>query len=155
VELIYSQLSGDTTYTANAIRTLNWATYTVADDGRNRYIRDDIWLTDGYGDYIRHYLRAMSAMPELAPESENHLLGTSSVIASIVYSPDSIEYITFDKASKEVLRLNKKPFRVMADNMILSEDVNPTGNSWTWSTFDTGGVLRVNKREAGKVVIDF
>jgi hypothetical protein len=43
----------------------------------------------------------------------------------------------------------------MADTMILSEDVNPTGNSWTWSTFDTGGVLRVNKREAGKVVIDF
>ncbi|NSW95382.1 MAG: hypothetical protein HPY62_11810, partial [Bacteroidales bacterium] len=45
VELIYSALAGDTSYVRNAIRTLNWATYTVASDGRNRYIRDDIWLT--------------------------------------------------------------------------------------------------------------
>ncbi|HYW95699.1 MAG TPA: hypothetical protein VE870_08935, partial [Bacteroidales bacterium] len=55
IELLYTRLSGDSTYLTNAIRTLNWATYTVADDGRNRYIRDDIWLTDGYGDYVRHY----------------------------------------------------------------------------------------------------
>ena len=86
VELMYGALSGDSTFTENAIRTLNWATYTVASDGRNRYIRDDIWLTDGYGDYVRHYLRAMAAMPELAPAGENHLLGSSSVVTSIVYS---------------------------------------------------------------------
>ena len=153
VELMYAASSGDTSHVTNAVRTLNWATYTVASDGRNRYIRDDIWLTDGYGDYIRHYLRAMSAMPELAPEGENHLLGSSSVITSIIYSPGSIEYITFDKASKEVLRLNKKPLKVMADNMILSEAENPAGNGWTWDTFDSGGVLKVNKKEANKVVI--
>ena len=155
VELMYAASSGDTSHVTNAVRTLNWATYTVASDGRNRYIRDDIWLTDGYGDYIRHYLRAMSAMPELAPEGENHLLGSSSVINSIVYSPGSIEYITFDKASKEVLRLNKKPLKVMADNMILSQAENPAGNGWTWNTFDSGGVLKVNKKEANKVIIDF
>jgi hypothetical protein len=153
VELMYAASSGDTSHVINAVRTLNWATYTVASDGRNRYIRDDIWLTDGYGDYIRHYLRAMSAMPELAPEGENHLLGSSSVITSIIYSPGSIEYITFDKASKEVLRLNKKPLKVMADNMILSQAENPAGNGWTWNTFDSGGVLKVNKKEANKVVI--
>ena len=59
-----------------AIRRLNWATYMVDNDGKNRYPRDDIWLTDGYGDYVRHYLRSMAAQPELAPDDQNHLLRT-------------------------------------------------------------------------------
>ena len=49
------------------MRRLNWATYSVDADGKNRYPNDDIWLTDGYGDYVRHYLRAMASFPELAP----------------------------------------------------------------------------------------
>ena len=93
----------------NAIRTLNWATYTVASDGRNRYIRDDIWLTDGYGDYVRHYLRAMAAMPELAPADKNRLLGSSSVVRSVKYLANRIEYITWDNSATELLRLISKP----------------------------------------------
>jgi hypothetical protein len=155
VELMYGALSGDTIFKENAIRTLNWATYTVASDGRNRYIRDDIWLTDGYGDYIRHYLRAMAAMPELAPKNENHLLGSSSVVTSIVYSPGSVEYVTFDNASTETLRINKKPSKVMADNIILSEVENPVENGWIWSTLEIGGVLKVSKKEGNNVAIYF
>jgi len=30
-------------------------------DGKNRFPGDEPWLTDGYGDYIRHFLRAMDA----------------------------------------------------------------------------------------------
>jgi hypothetical protein len=155
VELTYGALSGDTTFTENAIRTLNWATYTVASDGRNRYIRDDIWLTDGYGDYVRHYLRAMAAIPELAPAGENHLLGSSSVLTSIVYSPGSVEYKTFDEESTEVLRLKKKPSKIMADDIILSEVENPVGNGWIWSTLEIGGTLKVSKKEGNTVVIYF
>jgi hypothetical protein len=155
VELTYGVLSGDTTFTENAIRTLNWATYTVASDGRNRYIRDDIWLTDGYGDYVRHYLRAMAARPELAPKNENHLLGSSSVVTSIVYSPGSVDYVTFDNASTETLRLNKKPSKVMADNIILSEVENPVENGWIWSTLEIGGALKVSKKESNNVAIYF
>lgn len=66
-ELQYTKLSGDSSMVQNAIRTLNWATYMVDDDGKNCYPRDQIWLTDGYGDYVRHYLRAMAFWPELAP----------------------------------------------------------------------------------------
>ena len=74
IELLYTRFSGDTTYLPNAISTLNWATYTVADDGRNRYIRDDIWLTDGYGDYVRHYIRAMAAWPIWRPITRRYFL---------------------------------------------------------------------------------
>jgi hypothetical protein len=155
VELMYGALSGDTTFTENAIRTLNWATYTVASDGRNRYIRDDVWLTDGYGDYVRHYLRAMAVNPELAPAGENHLLGSSSVVTSIVYSPGSVEYETFDNKSTEVLRLNQKPSRVTADRIVLHEVDNKSDIGWVWSELSGGGLLRVTKKEQRNVVIDF
>ncbi len=101
VELLYCEKTGDCTLKEDAIRRLNWATYTVDTDGKNRYIRDDNWLTDGYGDYVRHYLRAMASAPELAPEDQNHLLRTSSVIQSIEYGDDRISYRKFDAASIE------------------------------------------------------
>jgi hypothetical protein len=105
VELLYCEKTGDCATKEDAIRRLNWATYTVDSDGKNRYIRDDNWLTDGYGDYVRHYLRAMASAPELAPESQNHLLRTSSVLQSIRYGEDRIEYTKFDARSMEEFKL--------------------------------------------------
>jgi hypothetical protein len=74
-------------------------------DGRNQYPRDDVWLTDGYGDYVRHYLRAMAASPDLAPDDQNHLLDTSSVIQAIQYTPDRITYTKFDPVSIDRLKV--------------------------------------------------
>lgn len=105
VELLYCEKTGECADKDNAIRRLNWATYTVDVDGKNRYPRDDIWLTDGYGDYVRHYLRAMTSAPELAPDDENHLLRTSSVVQSITYEPDRITYTKFDTNSVELFKL--------------------------------------------------
>jgi hypothetical protein len=105
VELLYCERSGDNARKQQAIRRLNWATYSVDTDGKNRYPFDDVWLTDGYGDYVRHYLRAMASMPELAPGDQNHLLRTSSVIQSIQYSPETITYKKFDARSVERIKL--------------------------------------------------
>ncbi|MBI4893795.1 MAG: hypothetical protein HY821_24475 [Acidobacteria bacterium] len=104
-ELRYGELTGDHSLREDAIRRLNWATYTVDKDGKNRYIRSGNWLTDGYGDYIRHYLRAMAALPELAPANQNHLLRTSSVIRSIDYGAERIAYDKFDARSTERFKL--------------------------------------------------
>lgn len=105
VELLYAERTGDWSRKAMQVRRLNWATYTVDDDGRNKYPGDDIWLTDGYGDYVRHYLRAMAASPDLAPPDQNHLLRSSSVIKTIAYGPDRIVYTKFDATSVERLKL--------------------------------------------------
>jgi hypothetical protein len=105
VELMLGERTGDDSRKIDAIRRLNWATYMVAEDGRNRYPMGNIWLTDGYGDYVRHYLRAMAAAPELAPDNQNHLLRTSSVIKSISYGSDAISYTKFDERSEERLKL--------------------------------------------------
>lgn len=95
----------DNSLREDAIRRLSWATYAVDTDGKNRYIRDDNWLTDGYGDYLRHYLRAMAAAPELAPDDQSRLLRTSSVIRSIQCGTDRITYSKFDAASTEKLKM--------------------------------------------------
>jgi hypothetical protein len=101
VELLYCEQTGSCDSKEDAIRRLNWATYTVDTDGKNRYPRDDIWLTDGYGDYVRHYLRAMASFPGLAPDDQNHLLRTTSVIQQIEYGPRRIRYTKFDPQSVE------------------------------------------------------
>jgi hypothetical protein len=155
VELIYGALSGDTTLSENAIRTLNWATYTVASDGRNRYIRDDIWLTDGYGDYIRHYLRAMSAMPELAPADKNRLLGSSSVVRSVKYLTDRIEYITWDDGADEILHLISKPKSLTINGRAINEEANTQKEGWNWQPLQEGGILRVNHGSGNTVNILF
>jgi hypothetical protein len=155
VELMYAELSGDTSYTINAVRTLNWATYTVAPDGRNRYIRDDIWLTDGYGDYVRHYIRAMAAMPELAPAGENHILRSTSVITGVNYSAKSITYRTYDERSSEVIRVTGKPARVLAGGKTLNESDDAGNDRWTWYALTEGGILKIFKNAGTEVVIEF
>jgi hypothetical protein len=104
-ELRYCEATGSCEGKQDAIRRLNWATYTVDTDGKNRYPRDDVWLTDGYGDYVRHYLRSMASAPELAPGNQNHLLRTSSTVRTIQYGPKQIQYTKFDGVSTELLKL--------------------------------------------------
>jgi hypothetical protein len=153
VELMYGALSGDTTLTENAIRTLNWATYTVDSDGRNRYIRDDIWLTDGYGDYVRHYLRAMAAMPELAPADKNRLLGSSSVVRSVRYLANRIEYITWDNSANEVLRLISKPKSLTVNDREINQETNTQKEGWNWQPLQKGGILKVNHNSGNTINI--
>ena len=118
VELLYGEKTGDVSLKEDAILRLNWATYTVDTDGKNRYIRDDNWLTDGYGDYVRHYLRAMASAPELAPEDQNHLLRTSSVVQSIQYGADRITYSKFDPGSTEEFKMGAwKPVSVVGGSL--------------------------------------
>jgi hypothetical protein len=145
MELLYWKLTGDTTYVRNAVKMLNWATYMVDHDGKNFYPTNDIWLTDGYGDYTRHYLRAMAACPQLAPDNADHLLESSSVIKMISYAPEKITYTTFDSVSTEVLRMQSKPATVKVNNGIL--------NGWSWQPLEKGGVLTVQKSTGNQVEI--
>jgi hypothetical protein len=119
LELLYAEKTGDRSRDEAAIRRLNWATYTVDEKGRNMYpavtraaasrpgAGAGHWLTDGYGDYVRHYLRAMASLPSLAPENQNHLLRTTSVIRGITYGADAIRYEKFDAVSTERLKLGE------------------------------------------------
>lgn len=149
MELRYAAMTGDTSYVRNAVRMLNWATYTVDHDGKNFYPTNAIWLTDGYGDYVRHYLRAMAAAPELAPDDADHLLQSSSIVQHIEYGADAIVYTKFDAESEEVFRLRRKPSRVAVDGAELDEVPGGGMPGWQWRPLDAGGVLAVRSNGKG------
>ena len=159
-ELQYAALTSDNSVVINAIRQLYWATYMVDNDGKNCYPRDEIWMTDGYGDYVRHYLRAMSFMPELAPADQNHLLSSSSVIQLIEYPVSFnkfpgggvtaeqerktlLHYRTFDNKSTEIIRLTGKPGAVLVNKEILKENGREGEEGWSWRSLQQGGVLTI------------
>jgi hypothetical protein len=155
VELMYWEKTGDTTYVRNAIRQLNWATYMVNTDGKNCYPIPDnrIWLTDGYGDYVRHYLRAMAAAPQLAPDNADHLLRTSSIICNISYQPSGIQYNTFDKKSEEIFRLTSKPKLVKVNGKVIKEFKEIKTDGWIWQSFEQGGILRLKQSKGNRIEI--
>ncbi|HEY2347420.1 MAG TPA: hypothetical protein VGH64_00330, partial [Puia sp.] len=153
VELMYWAATGDTTYIRNAIRELNWATYMVNNNGENFYPTNDIWMTDGYGDYVRHYLRAMSAAPQLGPDNSDHLLGSSSVVKNISYQPESISYTVFDSASVETFRLQLKPKKIMLNGNALKEVEDANAEGWIWQLLDKGGVLTIKHHGNGVAIV--
>ncbi len=153
-ELQYTELTGDQTFVKNAIRQLNWATYMVDFDGKNRYMHDDIWLSDGYGDYNRHYLRAMAALPELAPSDANRLLGSTSVVQFIEYKSGQVSFTTFDNASQVTLRMTSKPKIITVSGKRIEPVGKPAANSWAWIPLEKGGVVKINYTSGNKISIE-
>ena len=168
-ELQYTRLTGDTSMVKNAVRQLNWATYMVDHDGKNCYPRDENWLTDGYGDYVRHYLRAMAAVPELAPPGQDHILSSTSVIQIAEYRPQTsrflvpemtagssdhtvVYYRAFDVTSTETLRLTEKPSEVRAGQKAIPESAD-TGEGWEWNPLSTGGVLTIRHSSSNQITV--
>jgi len=149
IVLMYGEKTGDTSDEAMAIKQLSWATYMVKSNGQNCYPSDGVWLTDGYGDYVRHYLRAMAANPELAPDNSNHLVRSSSVVGDITYSDESIEYTTFDAESSQIFRLVSKPSRVSIDGKKLK------AREYSWESLDEGGILRISSGKGRERIIQF
>jgi hypothetical protein len=156
-ELLYSKVTGDTTRVAEALRELNWATYLVDTSGQCRFSPSEssVWYTDGYGDYVRHFLRAMAYYPAIAPDSANHLLGTSSVITSINYQPQEIHYTTFDDSAIETLRLISKPLQVTANGQPLNELSTLNGEGWVWTPYSSGGAMQIQHNAADSIVISW
>lgn len=167
-ELLYCSLTGDKTWYENALHELVWATYSVDADGKNCFPFDEPWLTDGYGDYVRHYLRAMATDPQLAPV-EDHILSSTSVIQQAdykghfhkYYSVDFTEidsnkvrlyYRTFDNEGTEEIKLKDKPRGVLLNDKPLSETANGEGYTWT-ALKEGGGVLWVRRRNGNRVIV--
>jgi hypothetical protein len=145
--LLYAQ-TGDASAREEAFRSFNWATYMTLADGRviDGPEVNQIWFTDGYGDYIRHLLAGMAAVPEWAPPGQDHLLGSSSVVRSASYRTGDVQYTTSDAAGTEVLRLSFVPSGVTLDGQPLNQlaDLAQVGY-----TFDPAlGTLRI-RREGG------
>jgi len=169
-ELLYAQLTGDNNRNEKAVRQLNWATYMVNETGISNYPRDEVWFSDGYVDYIRHYLGAMASLPTLAPANANHILSSTSIISKADYAPNfnkgnvldmpfeeaaqlKIFYRTFDKNAIETIRMMDKPIQILQGNEVLPEKENLQNDGWNWKPLDTGGVLTIKHSNSNQIKI--
>lgn len=117
VKALWFERTGEVSAREAAFRSFNWATY--VNDGNGLVGADvtagsAVWFSDGYGDYVRHFLAGLASVPDWAPPGENHLLRSSSVVRRVVYSATAVSYETFDQDAAEVLRVNAPPTAVLA-----------------------------------------
>jgi hypothetical protein len=159
INAMYYERTGDLQARRDAFRSLNYATYFAADDGRiaccGLDYADSYWFDDGYGDHVRHYLWAMGAIPEFAPAGEDHLLRCSSVVTHITYGKSSIEYKTFDEEATVVLRLRWRPKEILAGAKPLAAvDDASRSEGYTIRALPGGDfVLRVHARSSREVTL--
>ena len=140
-ELLYSELTGDTSKVIRAERELTWATYLCDTSGQVRFspAETSVWLTDGYGDYVRHFIRAMAAYPTIAPAYANHLLGSTSVVTNINYQPLEIRYNVYDTISTETLRLTSAPYQVKVEGVLTNPVSSLANQGWQFTPLPGGG----------------
>ncbi len=150
---LYYEKTGEEAFKEKAFRSFNWATYMAHEDGliTEAMAEDNFWYSDGYADYIRHFLAGMGSVPEWAPPRENHLLRSSSVVQKIAYSASEVRYTTFDADATEVLRLAFSPARVTVGDAALAPRPDLSKPGWTFDA--TKGVLRVRRQRSRDVVI--
>jgi hypothetical protein len=159
---LWSEATGDAAARDRARRSLNWATYACRDDGVvavGESREEGFWFSDGYGDYIRHFLVAMAAVPDWAPAGETHLLRSTSLVTRIEYRPREVTWTTFDVDATEAIRLPSRPAHVVAAGTALAEvvDLRAPGSdagAFTTRALDSGGVVvTIRHRVPGDVVV--
>ena len=154
---LWYEATGDAAARESGARSLNWATYACRDDGIVAVSQDTNegwWFSDGYGDYIRHFLVAVAAVPEWAPRREDHLLRSTSVVTHIDYGRARVAWRTFDDAATETLRLAFKPTRVLAAGAPIGERERLDADGYTEKAMRSGGfVVQVRHSGGGEVIV--
>lgn len=135
INALWYEKTGDVSAREKAFRSFNWSTYMCQENGLVHVgpVEPSVWFSDGYGDYIRHFLSGLGAVPEWAPSGQDHLLRSSSIVTSIAYMPGEFCYQTYDEESTEVIRLSFVPKTVTADGKRLLRRPDLTQPGWTFS----------------------
>jgi hypothetical protein len=153
---LWYEHTGDAFYRDQAERFFNLATYMCQENG---YVSvgpewPGAWWSDGYGDYIRHFMEGLAAIPEWAPGHENHLLKSTSVIQKIEYAESEIRYQTFDDTAIETLRMARMPQKVYVNDKLIPQKNQLEDNSWTWRRLERGGIVRLHHASGNKIEIE-
>ncbi len=136
----------DPRYKKEATDYFNWATYATDPNGVVRVgpTWPGSWFSDGYSDYIKHFMEGLAAVPEWAPAGEDHLLRSTSAVQQIAYGDRGVRFRTYDAAGEAVLRLTAKPKSVKVDGKALPERKDAKAGAWTWEPLTRGGVVRLH-----------
>jgi hypothetical protein len=151
LQALWHERTGDASARDKAFRGFNWASYMCDRRGVVRVgpVESSYWFSDGYGDYLRHFMAALGAVPEWAPAGMDHLLRSSSVVTRVEYAPGRVDYETFEDSGDEVLRLSFTPRSVTAEGKALARTAEGAG--WTFDT--ASDVLRIRRKDARVVAV--
>jgi len=123
-------VTGDEAYKEKAYRSLNWVTYCSDENGlaTESPVSKGInsWWSDCYGEGPRMFYSAMAAMPEWAPQDEDHILYSEAVLKNIFYAKNTIKYTTASRNCAVYLKLTFKPAKITfgGNYPSLHDDIN-------------------------------
>ncbi len=152
---MWYEYSGDEWFKEEAFRYFNHATYMTEPDGvvqTGHNWGTEIWFSDGYVDYIRHFIEGLAAIPEWVPVG-NHLLKSTSTVQKIKYETNQINFSTYDKQSEVVLRLVTKPKSIIVSGKALKHINQLDGDGYIWKPLEKGGVLKLKYTNGHEVNI--
>ena len=140
--------TGDAAALEKAYRSFNWATYMARSTG---VVIDgpevnNQWFTDGYGDYIRHFMVGIGALPQYAPAGQTHLLQSTATVRSVTYGTTT-SYTTFESRGTETIKTAARPTSVTVDGTTLAS------SAWSYDT--SGQVLKINRTTGTRVEIGY
>lgn len=131
--LLYEK-TGDTAAKEKAYRAFNWATYMERTNGVviDGPTVNNQWFTDGYGDYIRHFVTGMGAVPAWAPDGQSHVLDSSRIVRNVAYSANQVDYTSGDQTASEKLKLAFVPGEVTVGTTTIPQltAIPTTGEGW-------------------------
>lgn len=152
-------ISGDGAYKEKSYRSFNWVTYASDKDGKALEhplsIKGIIsWWSDTYGECPRMFYHGFAAMPEWAPQKENHILYSEDILKNVAYSDKKVLYAPSVKNGIDYLRLAFKPVVITVGGVKIF--LNPaTGNSGYFLK-DLGNgdyAIKIKRNSKGVVVI--
>jgi hypothetical protein len=148
---LWYEYTGDVTYKEKAYRYFNNATYSTDPNGVVRVgpTWPSSWFSDGYSDYIRHFLDGFAAVPEWVPLDQDHVLRSTSAIQKISYSENSIDIKTFDDKGTVTIRMRAKPSQIS----VKGDDKKGEDDNWTWKPMAQGGILKIDFSEGNELKI--
>ena len=153
--------TGDAAARERAMRSLNWSTYTCTADGIVA-VGDDPnegwWFSDGYGDYIRHFMVDGWARCRSGRRQDNENRPARVDVdrdATVDYGDSSrVAWSTFDADAIETLRLQAAPVRVTVRGEKLSERPDLDDRGFTVHPLPLGdAIVRVRHKVAGPIVV--
>jgi hypothetical protein len=153
---LWYEQTGEEWFKDQAYRHFNLAAYCTETDGLVRtgpFWGAEVWFTDGYSDYIKHFMEGLAAIPEWVP-AENHLLKSSSTVQKIIYTTNKVSFTTFDNQSEVVLRLVSKPKSVIVSGKSINQLNQAGGDGYEWKALEKGGVLKLKYSNGSEVGIE-
>ena len=112
------------------------------------------WFSDGYGDYIRHFLVAMAAVPGVGSSRRRSLAPLDVGRDPRRLRPDAVVWTTFDREASETLRLTFRPASVLAAGVPIAKRDRLDADGYTERPLDSGGFLvRVRHSGGGEVIV--